>query len=101
LQEKAAPAEEKLKELLKDDWMDIRVVAAEALSYLGQTDLALEILEPIVKNEPEYVSLAAMNALDFMYQAGHVSLERIDKLLGDTQFKGYPGRMAEYFRAMK
>lgn len=97
LQEKAAPTKEKLKELLKDDWMDIRVVAAEALSYLGQTNLALETLEPIIKNEPEYVSLAAMNALDFMNQAGHVSLERIRKLLGETQFKGYPGRMAEYF----
>ena len=101
LQEKAAPAEEKLKELLKDDWMDIRVVAAEALSYLGQTDLALETLEPIVKNEPEYISLAAMNALDFMYQAGHVSLKRIRKLLGETQFKGYPKRMADYFQAME
>jgi hypothetical protein len=97
LQEKAAPAKEKLKELLKDDWMDIRVVAAEALSYLGETDRALETLEPIIKNESEYVALAAMNALDFMQQAGHVSLDRIHKLLGDTQYKGYPGRMAEYF----
>ena len=97
LQEKANPAEEKLKELLKDDWMDIRVVAAEALSYLGQTKLALETLEPIAKSEPEYESLAAMNALDFMFQAGHVSLERIRNLLGDTQFKGYPKRMADYF----
>ena len=99
LQEKAAPAKDKLKELLQDDWMDIRVVAAEALSYLGQTDLALKTLTSIIKSEPEYVSLAAMNALDFMCQAGHVSLERIHKLLGETQFKGYPKRMAEYFRA--
>ncbi len=97
LQEKAAPAKEKLKELLKNDWMDIRVVASEALSYLGQTDLALKTLESIIKNEPEYVSLAAMNALDFMQQAGHVSLERIHQLLGNTQFKGYPKRMADYF----
>ncbi len=97
LQAKAAPAKKKLKELLKDDWMDIRVVAAEALSYLGETNLALETLEPIIKNEPEYVALAAMNALDFMNQAGHVSLERIHQLLGNTQFKGYPKRMADYF----
>ena len=97
LQEKAAPAKEKLKDLLKDDWKDIRVVAAEALCYLNETNLALETLEPIIKKEPEYISLAAMNALDFMYQAGHVSLERIHKLLGDTEFKGYPKRMADYF----
>jgi hypothetical protein len=97
LQKKAAPAKKKLMDLLKDDWMDIRVVAAEALSYLGQTDLALKTLEPIIKNEPEYISLAAMNALDFMYQAGRVSLDHIRKLLGDTEFKGYPERMADYF----
>ena len=101
LQGKAEQAKEKLKELLKDDWMDIRVVAAEALSYIGETNLALETLEPIVKGEPEYVSLAAMNALDFMHQAGHVSLERIRRLLGETQFKGYPKRMADYFQTMQ
>ena len=97
----AIPDTDKLKELLKDDWMDIRVVAAESLSYLDQRNLALETLEPIIKNEPEYVSLAAMNALDFMHQAGHVSLKRIRKLLGDTEFKGYPKRMADYFQAME
>jgi len=101
LQEEAAPAKAKLQDLLKDDWMDIRVVAAEALGYLGQTDLALETLEPIVKSGKEYVSLAAMNALDFMRDVGHVSLERIHRLLGETPFKGYPKRMADYFRAME
>ncbi len=97
LQEKSAPAKAKLEELLRDDWMDIRVVAAEALSYLGQTDVALVTLEPIIKGEQEYPALAAMNALDYMQQAGHISLERIHRLLGDTQFKGNLARMAEYF----
>jgi hypothetical protein len=97
LQEKAAPAKDKLMELLRDDWLDIRVVAAEALSYLGETDVALKTLEPIVKGEYEYPALSAMNALDYMQQAGHVSLERVRQLLGNTQFKGNPARMAEYF----
>jgi N-sulfoglucosamine sulfohydrolase len=97
LQEKSAPAKAKLEELLRDDWMDIRVVAAEALSYLGQTDVALVTLEPIIKGEQEYPALAAMNALDYMQQAGHISLERIHRLLGDAQFKGNLARMAEYF----
>ena len=101
LQEKAAPAQEKLEELLQDDWMDIRVIAAEALSYLGRTNLALETLEPVVKGEQKYPTLAALNALDYMQQAGNVSLERIHALLGETQFKDTPGRMADYFRAME
>ena len=79
--------------------MDIRVIAAEAMSYLGQTNLALETLEPIIKSDQEYVSLAALNALDFMHEAGHVSLERILELMGETQFKGISGRMADYFQA--
>ncbi|MHC4439362.1 MAG: sulfatase-like hydrolase/transferase, partial [Planctomycetota bacterium] len=33
LQKKASPAKDKLKALLNDEWMDVRVVAAEALSY--------------------------------------------------------------------
>ncbi|OHB79396.1 MAG: hypothetical protein A2Z25_17745 [Planctomycetes bacterium RBG_16_55_9] len=97
LQAKAAPAKDKLMQLLRDDWMDIRIVAAEALSYLGETETALEVLEPIVKSDQEYISLAALNALDFMQQAGHVSLDRIRQLIGDTQFQGLPARIAEYF----
>jgi arylsulfatase A-like enzyme len=97
LQDKAAPAKATLEKLLQDDWLDVRVVAAEALSYLGETELALKTLEPIVKGENFYASLAALNALDFMHEAGHVSAPRIRQLIAGAEYRDVCGRMADYF----
>ncbi|MHC4518272.1 MAG: sulfatase-like hydrolase/transferase [Planctomycetota bacterium] len=97
LQAKSAPARHKLEARLKDDWLDIRVVAAEALCYLGQTDKALATLEPIVKGSEKYPSLAALNALDFIHEAGHVTVERIREIVSGTEFRDTPERMAKYF----
>jgi len=83
---------------LSDDWPDIRIVAAEALGYLDETNKALETLEPIIKGNEKYPSLAALNALDFMQEAGHVTRERIQLLIKGTRFKDTPERMAAYFR---
>ncbi|GAI66279.1 unnamed protein product [marine sediment metagenome] len=101
LQGKAMSAKGKLRGLLKDEWLDIRVVAAEALGYLGEADLAVKTLEPIIKSDEQYAVLAALNSLDFMQQAGHVSLERIRELIKTVSFKGIPERMAKYFQAAK
>ncbi len=101
LQSKAMSAKGKLRGLLKDEWLDIRVVAAEALGYLGEADLAVKTLEPIIKSDEQYAVLAALNSLDFMQQAGHVSLERIRELIKTVSFKGIPERMAKYFQAAK
>ena len=98
LQDKAAPAKGKLISLLEDKYPDIRIVAAEALSYLGETQLALKTLEPIIKSKEEFLALPALNALDFMQQAGHVSIKRIQKLIEGVKFKTTPERMADYFR---
>jgi len=98
LQEKSAPARRQLEALLSDDWLDIRIVAAEALSYLGATDKALETLEPIIKGNEKYASLAALNALDFMQEAGHITRQRIRLLIEGTHFQDTPERMAAYFR---
>jgi arylsulfatase A-like enzyme len=101
LQDKAAPAKATLKKLLRDDWPDVRVVAAEALSYLGETELALKTLEPIIKGDQFYASLAALNALDFMHEAGHVPAPRIRKLIEGTKFRDVCGRMATYFETLE
>jgi len=101
LQKKAAPAKEKLKALLKDEWMDVRVVAAEALSYLGETDLALRTMKPIIRGKETFATLAALNALDFMLDAGNVSLDRILELIEGLRFKDVSGRMVDYFQALK
>jgi hypothetical protein len=101
LQDKAAPAKATLKKLLKDDWPDVRVVAAEALSYLGETELAMKTLEPIIKGDQFYAALAALNALDFMHDAGHVSAARIRSLIEGTKFRDVCGRMATYFETLE
>jgi len=101
LQKKAAPAKRQLKALLNDEWMDVRVVAAEALSYLEETDLALRTMKPIIRGKEGFATLAALNALDFMLDAGNVSLDRVLELVEGTKFKNVSGRMVDYFQAMK
>lgn len=100
LKEKAGPAKSKLKAMTKDKWPVIRVVAAEALSYLGESKLALDTLEPIVQSDVEYDVLAAMNSMDYMMQAGNISPAQINDVMGDTKFKSLPARMAEYFGSL-
>ena len=100
LQDKAADTKDKLKNLLEDEFPDIRVVAAEALGYLGEADLAFETLESVIKGNEEYEILAALNALDFMYQAGHVSIDRILALIEGITFEATANRIAEYFKSI-
>lgn len=101
LQKKSLPAKEKLKALLKDEWMDVRVVAAEALSYLGESDLALQTMKPIIRGKETFATLAALNALDFMLDAGNVSLAQILELIEGLEFKNVSARMVEYFQSLK
>ncbi|MBN2594101.1 MAG: sulfatase-like hydrolase/transferase [Sedimentisphaerales bacterium] len=101
LQKKAAPAKDELKALLSDEWMENRVVAAEALSYLGETDLALQTMKPIIRGKEGFATLAALNALDFMHAAGNVSLDQILELIEGLEFKDVSGRMVEYLQALK
>ncbi len=100
LQDKAGFAKEKLKALLKDEWPDIRVVAAEALGHLGEEKRAFRTLRRIAKSEVEYDALAALNALDFMYQAEHVSLKQINALVKEMDPKGLNERMTDYFTSL-
>jgi len=85
------PAKDRLLAALDDDWADVRVAAAEALGYLGETDAALETLGGVLKDGNPYETLAALNTLDFMRQAGHVSLARAQAMVKDLDF-GEPAR---------
>ena len=78
LQDRAAPAKEKLTKLLADDWGDIRVAAAAALSYLGEAESALGALASALDSQEEYEVLAALNALDFI-GGGQRDLERVGR----------------------
>ena len=52
----------------------MRVVAAEALGLLGETEAALRALAAVLANGNLYEALAAQNALDGLWQAGHIEL---------------------------
>ena len=96
LQQRAAPAKAKLLALLGDNWGDIRIVAAEALTCLGEGETALERLASELDGPGEHEVLAALNALDFVWAAGNAPLERIQAILRGRKFAATPDRIANY-----
>lgn len=96
LQDKAAPAKDALVKLLQDDSKDVRVVAAEALGYLGQKDGALATIQEVIQKGELYESLAALNALDFMWKAGHVTLAEAKATVKNLNMKEPNDRIPKY-----
>lgn len=96
LKQDSAPLQQQLLGLLDDPHANIRATAAEALSHLGQTDQALRALEPLWNSRDEYEALAAVNALDFMQDAGTVRLQRVQSLLKGVKFRETPLRISKY-----
>jgi arylsulfatase A-like enzyme len=85
LKEHAAAARESLQSCLRDDWFDVRVVAAEAIAYLGEETVATRTIAGVLRSGNPYEVLAAQNALDFMWQAGHLPLAAAQDLIRDTK----------------
>lgn len=90
LQTKAESAKAKLRTLLNDEWPDVQVVAAEALAHLGEQETAVKTIAAVLKAGNLHEALAAQNALDFLWQAGHVPLSQAQNLVRDLKF-GEPG----------
>ncbi|MDY0167867.1 MAG: sulfatase-like hydrolase/transferase [Thermoguttaceae bacterium] len=101
LQERALPAKARLLAALDDDWDDVRVAAAEALGYLGEGEPALKTLDGVLRDGNLYETLAALNTLDFMRQAGHVSLARVQAMVKDLEFGEPAGRIPNYLLGLK
>ena len=99
LRERAGPAKTKLQARLADDSADVRVVAAEAIAHLGEKAAALKVIGDIIKAGNAHESLAAQNALDFMWQAGNVTLAQAKDLVRDTQFTEPGDRIPRYLLA--
>ena len=77
----AKPAKDALLQRLDDPMFDARVVAAEALATLGETDRAIQSLAAVLEHGQPYEVLAAQNALDALRAAGLISLEQAQQLL--------------------
>jgi len=96
LQDKAAPAKAKLQELLNDEWNDVRIVAAEALGYLGEPEAAIATISAVIKTGTHYEVLTAQNTLDFMWKAGHVNLAKAQDIVRGLKFKEPADRIPKY-----
>jgi N-sulfoglucosamine sulfohydrolase len=86
LAEKAGSAKPRLRARLNDEWADVRVAAAEALAHLGDEAAAVATIAEVLKTGNPHEALAAQNALDFMREAGWVTLARAQDLVRDLKF---------------
>ena len=69
LRGKALDAREKLIDLIKDEYPEVRIAAAEALAYIGEQELAVEVLKNELRfdeNKDKYVYVYAANALQYI-----------------------------------
>jgi len=101
LQGKSAPAKAALLPLLKDEWADVRVVAAEALAFLGEQEAALATVTEVAKNGQQYESLAALNTLDFLWKEGNISLAQAQEAVKGLKFKEPNDRIPKYLLSEK
>lgn len=96
LREEAAPARAVLRSLLEDEWADVRIVAAEALSWLGESEAGVDALASVLAEGREYEILAALNALEYIWRADHVSLSRARALLPQRDLPEPLSRIRDY-----
>src|SRR5690606_6282699 len=61
LQKQSAPLKAELQAALRDEFADVRVVAAEALGYHGEAESAVATLTSVVKTGEFHEVLAALN----------------------------------------
>ncbi len=66
LKDKTGPLKEELTTTLSDASGDVRVVAAEALTYIGEMEKGLDALVELLDHKNEWVALRAANALEAM-----------------------------------
>jgi len=95
LGDKAAPAQKALAPLLADSAADNRVVAAEALAHIGDSDAALSALREVIEEGNEFEVLAALNSLEMLARDHIITVDAIHTLLRGMTFKGLHQRVIE------
>jgi len=81
LKHRANGAKTVLQKLTDDEVLDVRVVAAEAIAHLGETDLAVATLQKVMLLGNTHEVLAAQNAVEYLWVANLLSLERAQAIL--------------------
>lgn len=101
LQAKAAPAKAKLQAALKDEYPDVRIVAGEALGYLGEAEAGFAAVVAELKASDRYVALAALNTAEYMWRNGHIKLDRVQAAVKDLGAKEPGARIPKYLLGLK
>jgi len=101
LQAKAAPAKASLVALLRDEWADIRIVAAEALGFHGEASASVAALTEVIANQQPYEKLAALNTLEYMVKAGHVPLAQAQTIVRNLKLSEPLDRISSYLLSLK
>lgn len=100
LKEKAAPAKTELQTLLADPSNDVRVVAAESAAWLGEAEAAVKTIAAVLKSDNPSEVLAAQNTLDYLLQAGHVTLPAAKRLVTGGKLREPFDRIPKYLLAL-
>ncbi len=90
LKDQATSAKDKLRGTLHDAWADVRIVAAEALGQLGETESAVATIASVLQHGNEYEALAALNTLDLLRSSRIIPLAQAQALVRDLKL-GEPG----------
>jgi len=96
LKNNASPAKAKLTERLKDDWADVRVIAAEAIGQLGEPEAAIGTITAVLRTGNPFESLAALNSLDVLRSEGIIRLEVAQDIVRDLKLSEPADRIAEF-----
>ena len=100
LKEKSVPAKAKLQSLLADPSNDVRVVAAESIAWLGETEAAVKAIADVIESGNPHEVLAAQNTLDFLVQAGHVTLPVAKRMVTGGKAREPFDRIPKYLLAL-
>ena len=87
LGEKATPALDELKAAISDESANVVVVAAEALYYLGEKEIAREALVSVLKNKSEFARCHALNAIDYTNDKSSKFVEGVIDMIKATDSK--------------
>jgi arylsulfatase A-like enzyme len=101
LQGRAAPAKARLQALLRDEFADVRTVAAEALGFHGEGEAALAVLADVAARGQPYESLAALNTLEYVWRNGHAPLARVQEIVRALKFAEPRDRIPRYLLGLK
>ena len=97
LRDRATAAKDALLKQLDDQYADVRIAAAEALFYIGETESALNLLIREVDNEHEMAALHAINVLTAIEKPAKPAVKVVLRRLWHWDCPGYVKRSGTHF----